>query len=152
MTLVRKINGEWQPLAGTVTLTRMVSTFTAHYEDGRPDEELPCTPYPVDTAPMDTGKIEQLFAEGVWGDAEKALYGLVQAEPFAPPKGKQIAGAPRYVGKKAGRVAEEYDVEDAPPPPAPPSAEEKLARAGLTTDELDGLIAASLKRQAEDRG
>lgn len=149
MTLVRKIDGEWQPLAGIVTLTRMVSTFTARYEDGRPDEELPCTPYPVDTAPMDAGKIEQFVADGVWTQTDLDLWGLVQAESFTVPEGKQIVGAPRYVGKKAGRVVEEYDVEDVPPPPEPPTAEQKLALANLTTAEFDALILASLKRQAE---
>lgn len=139
MILVRKIAGAWQPLAGTVTLTRMVTTFTARFEDGR-SEERECDPYPVETAPLAAGKIAALVADGVWGEAELAAYGLKIAEPFVVPDGKRRLAVPRYA-EENGVVLEVYEVEDRPPPPPEPTPADKLAALGLTKDELRALLA-----------
>ena len=138
MILVHKIDGAWQPLTGTVVLTRMVDTFTARFADGR-EEARDCDPYPVETAPLAAGRIVALVAEGVWGTEELAAYGLKVAEPFVAPEGKQRAGASLYVEKK-GTVVEVYDVEDIPPPPPEPTAADKLAALGLTKDDLRALL------------
>lgn len=138
MILVRKIDEAWQPLAGTVVLTRMATSFVARFEDGR-EEERPCDPYPVETAPLSAERIAALVAEGVWGEAELAAYGLKVAEPFVAPEGKQRAGASLYVESK-GVVHETYDLEDIPPPPPEPTAAEKLASIGLSKADLRALL------------
>lgn len=153
MTLVRKVEGEWTPVAGVVDLQRTVATcaIVRHYADGRqePGGEEACEPYTV-TEQVNTGKVAALVRDCVWGAEDLAAYGLKVAEPFIPPEGKEAVGAPRYV-EADGAVREEFDVEDIPPPPKPPTAEERVAAAfaGLTVDEVDQVIAASLARQAE---
>jgi hypothetical protein len=88
---------------------------------------------------LDRGKVEALVRDGVWGEADLLPYGLKVAEPFVPPEGKQIAGEASYVEDK-GVVSEVHEVEDIPPPPLPPTREEKVARLladyGLTLDDL----------------
>lgn len=86
-------------------------------EDGKPFTGTPN---------LDVGKIRQLVDEGVWTEADLAVHGLRAAEPFAVPEGKIAVGEPRYV-EKDGKVSEERDIEDAPPPPPEPTKAERLA-------------------------
>jgi hypothetical protein len=146
MTVVRKVDGGWVVLDGIVTLVEMATTATMHFRGSRPDEIVSVEPYPVETAPMDAGKIAQFFAEGVWGDDEKARYGLALAVPFLVPDGKRPAGDMTIV-EVEGVPHEHYAVEDVPPPAPPPKPEEKVAAAGLTEAEFDELVAKSLARQ-----
>ncbi len=75
-----------------------------------------------------------------WSDAELWAAGLAKPRAFEAPEGKRTTGAPRYeLGD--GFVATVFDVEDIPPPPPPLTAEQKLAAAGLTREELRELIA-----------
>src|SRR5690606_32873369 len=112
----------------------------------RPDEEVACDPYEVETGELSATKIEALLASGVWGDEEKLAYGIDLAEPFAVPEGKVRVGEPSYA-EVDGVVTETYEVEDAPPPPPPPTPEQKLALAGLTAEEFDAMVSASIARQ-----
>lgn len=137
MTLVRKIDGGWQPVRGVVTLERLISTRTVHYADGRNEEEA-CEPYPVPFQ-LDLGKVERLVHDGTWGEEELAAYGLARPAPFSVPEGKQRVGEPSFV-EIDGAVAEVYAVEDLPPPPPPPTPAEKLASAGLTVEDLRALL------------
>lgn len=123
MTLVRKIDGVWEAVTGVVSL-------------GEGDEAVT----------LDMAKVESLVSRGQWNADSIAPYGLKIAEPFVVPEGKQRVGSARFV-EVNGVVSEEYDVEDLPPPPPPPSPEEKLAAAGLTQEEFDALVAASIARQ-----
>lgn len=136
-TLVRKVDGAWEAVRGTITLTRMASTRAVTYQDGRTEEEA-CEPYPVPVV-LDLNRVRQFLADGTWTEADIAPFGLVEAEPFEVPEGKQAIGAPSYV-EADGVVCEVYELEDLPPPPAPPTAEERLAAAGLTVDELRALL------------
>jgi hypothetical protein len=86
---------------------------------------------------LDPSKIAQYLDDGIWTADDLAAHGLAAAEPFAVPDGKVKVGAPRYVQDKDGAWREEYDVEDAPPPPVPVSVTPRQARlaieaAGLT--------------------
>lgn len=147
MTLVKNISGVWQPLSGIVTLERLVATRVVTYHDGRTLEE-DCPPYFVSEM-LDISKVTRLLAGGVWGSEELHQYGLVIVEPFIIPEGKQIIGD-RVFTENNGTVSETYEVADLPvaPPAIPLTPEEKMANAGFTPDELDGLIAASIARQA----
>lgn len=140
MTLVRKIDGEWQPQSGVVTIEKMIDTRTIHYADGRTEEEQ-CEPYPVPFV-LNMAKVEELLASEVWTDDDLAPYGLQVAVPFEVPEGKQVVGQASYV-EDDGIVSEVFDVEDIPPPPPPPTAEERLAAAGLTVEDLRALLAES---------
>lgn len=144
MTIVRKIDGAWQPVAGVVTLARMVASRVVIYHDGRREEEA-CEPYPV-AEEIDIGKAERLLADGVWSDADLAAYGLRAALPFAVPDGQRVIGEPAYVESK-GAVREVFEVEDIPPPPPAPTPVEKLAVAGLTVEDFDVLFADALARR-----
>ena len=138
MTIVRKIDGAWQPVAGVVTLARMVASRVVIYHDGRREEEA-CEPYPV-AEDIDIGKAERLLADGVWSDYDLGAYGLRAALPFAVPDGQRVVGEPAYIESK-GAVREVFEVEDIPPPPPPPTPADRLAAAGLTVDELRALLA-----------
>ena len=148
MTLVRKTAEGWEVLRGRITLTQMVDTAAITYRDGR-CERVKVESYPVDTAPLDAGKVERLLAEGVWGDAEKQAFGIAIAEPFVVPEGKRRVGDLSIV-EVDGVPAENFEVEDLPPPPPPPTPAQKLAEAGLTQEELDQVIAESIARQKGD--
>lgn len=138
MTIVRNVEGKWEAVRGVVTLSRLVATRSVTYQDGRTEEE-PCAPYPVPFT-LDMGRVARLLAEGTWTAADLAPYGLVEAQPFVVPEGKQIAGASSYV-EADGVVSEVFEVEDMPPPPAEPTPAEKLANAGLSVAELRALLA-----------
>ncbi|MEX0628228.1 MAG: hypothetical protein WD230_06295, partial [Cucumibacter sp.] len=117
-----------------------------HYHDGRPDvtEPIEVEPYPV--------QIKVPFGVAlVWADAELAAHGLFAVEDFVPPEGKRRTGAASY-RRDRGRVIEEYQVEDIPPPPPEPSDAEKFERLaaefGLTGDKLAAEIAARVPKAA----
>lgn len=137
MTLVKQLDGEWRPLGGVQALTRMVDTCVVTYHDGR-QQQLPCDPYPIEEN-VDLGKVEQLLADGVWGDVELQPYGLRLAGYQGLPQGKQRVGEPRYIERK-GEIVEEWDLEDIPPPPPEPTPAEKLASLGLSVDDLKALL------------
>lgn len=139
MTLVQKAEGGWEVLSGIVTLTEMATTATLHFRGERADETVTVEPYAVQTAPMDTRKIEQLIADGVWGADERGRYGIEVALPFAVPKGKRIVGTISVIDVK-GAPVEHYEVEDIPPAPPEPSRSEKFEQMaetfGLSADDL----------------
>lgn len=137
MTLVRKLDGAWVAARGVLELAKLVDTREVHYADGRVEQET-CEPYPVPFV-IDTAKVAAFVAEGTWSAEDLAEYGMIQAQPFEAPAGKQITGEPRYVEAKDA-VSEVYDVEDIPPPTDRTPAE-KLAAAGLTVEDLRALLA-----------
>ena len=122
MILVRNIDGEWRLWAGA-TLAKTYTTANLHYNDGR-IVEIEVDPYRAEE-PIDAGRVGALLAEGIWTEADLERYGLRMAEPFAVPEGKITVGEARYVEKK-GKVYEQFDLQDAPPPPPEPSRQEKL--------------------------
>ena len=65
---------------------------------------------------------------------------LLELVPATIPDGKQASGAATYK-LNGDLVREVIPVEDIPPPPAPLTATEKLAAAGLAVDELKQLLA-----------
>ena len=115
MILVRKIDGAWQRLAGTIALTSQATTYVARFQDGR-EEVRDCDPYPVETAPVDAAKVEQLVNEGVWGEDELTRYGLVAVERFAPPEGKRVTG--EALCRAQGKVWRSMTWRTSPPAPA----------------------------------
>lgn len=77
--------------------------------------------------------------EQLWTDQELTAVGLAKPVRFETPEGKVTTGAVRYVLNE-GVVCEEYDVENAPPPPVPNSISDRqffqaLALAGEITQE-----------------
>lgn len=140
MTLVKQIEGEWRPLAGVQTLSRMVDTCAVSYHDGR-TAELPCDPYPVEEV-LDMSKVGALVQEGLWDASALEPYGLRVAGFQGLPAGKQRVGEPRYV-ERGDEVVEEWDLEDIPPPPPEPTPSEKLAALGLSIDDLRSLLGAA---------
>lgn len=84
-------------------------------------------------------------------DEELADRKLYRVQPFAIPDGKQKVGVATY-RRVNGKIVEEYDVEDIPPPAPDPTPEEKLANAGLSEAEFDDLISKSLARQTGKKG
>ena len=80
--------------------------------------------------------LARLASEG--RTAELAALGLSVAVDAAVPAGKVRVGEPtmRKVDGVATRV---WTLEDAPPPPPDPTPAEKLARAGLSLDDLKAL-------------
>lgn len=139
MTIVHQIDGTWAPIDGVQTLMRMVATCTVTYHDGR-QLEVACEPYPV-AETLDLGKVEQLIADGLWGDADLAPYALRVAGSQAVPAGKQRVGEPRYV-ERGEEVIKEWELEDVAPPPPEPTPAEKLAALGLSVEDLKSLIGA----------
>jgi hypothetical protein len=146
MTIVAKYDGVLTPLVGVVQIQKMVTTRLAVYADGRQVEEE-CAAYPV-TDTVDVARVETLLDDGTWTEADLAPYGLKVAVPFTVPQGKRIIGSPSYI-EDGDAIREVYDTEDVPPPPPPPTAEEKLLSAGLTPEEFDAMVAASIARRAK---
>lgn len=140
MTIVHQIDGAWAPIHGVQTLTRMVATCTVTYHDGR-RLEVACEPYPV-AETLDIGKVEQLIAEGHWGDDDLAPYGLRTARAEEVPEGQQRVGSPSYV-ERDGEIFERWETEKIPSPQADPTAAERLAALGLSVDDLKQLLGAA---------
>lgn len=65
-----------------------------------------------------------LNIEQMWNDEELASAGLAKPASFTAPEGKVRTGDVRYVLVE-GAVREEYDIEDAPPAPVPPSISDR---------------------------
>ncbi len=90
---------------------------------------------------LDLLKVREAVSLGLWDEKELSDRGLVLCEPFAAPEGKVATGEPRYIETKEGQWVEEYDVADAPPPPLPPTREEKFFQStGFTIEELKQLL------------
>ena len=121
--LVRNVDGVWQEWHGSSTVVQMVSVYTAVYGDGR-QVETPCDPYPVEIQ-MNGDSLVGFHDQGIWSLEEVEAVGGKIAVPFKLPEGKLTVGPPSYV-ETDGVVQQSYDVEDIPPPPAPPTAEEKV--------------------------
>ncbi|MBZ9882949.1 hypothetical protein LB535_11355 [Mesorhizobium sp. CA10] len=135
--LVRKINDVWQEWHASSIVTQMVGTYTAIYGDGR-QVETRCDPYPVEIQ-MNGDSLRCFYDQGLWTIDEVEAVGGRIAVPFEAPEGKQVVGAPSYV-ETDGVIQQVYEVEDTPPPPEPPTAEEKvgamLASYDLSISEL----------------
>lgn len=137
MTLVRKIDGAWQVFDGVnEPMARMTDKATIHYADGR-SEEVTVAPYETKDL-LTASAVENLIASVIWQAADIAPFGLHVAAPFAVPEGKRTVGALRIV-EVDGEPAEDYDLEDIPPPPVLTPAE-KLAQANLSVAELRELL------------
>lgn len=139
--LVRKIDNVWQEWHGSSIVTQMVSTYTAVYGDGR-QVETPCDPYPVEIQ-MNGDSLLGFYDQGIWTLEEVEAVGGKIAVPFDVPEGKQTVGAASYE-ETDGIVNQLYQVEDIPPPPEPPTAEEKvgamLAGYDLSLSELKSVL------------
>ncbi|MBZ9736110.1 hypothetical protein LB534_21530 [Mesorhizobium sp. CA18] len=143
--LVRKINDVWQEWHASSIVTQMVGTYTAIYGDGR-QVETPCDPYPVEIQ-MNGDSLRGFYDQGLWTIDEVEAVGGRIAVPFVVPEGKQVVGAPSYV--ETGEVIQQvYQVEDTPPPPEPPTAEEKvgtmLANFDVSISELKSVLGLGL--------
>ena len=121
--LVRKVDDVWVEWHDSFTVTQTVSVYTAVYGDGR-QVETPCEPYPVEIH-ANGDSLRNLFDQGIWSLEEVEAVGGKIAVPFEAPEGKQTVGAPSYA-ETDGVVHQSYEVEDIPPAPEPPTAEEKV--------------------------
>ncbi|CDX39904.1 hypothetical protein MPLSOD_40242 [Mesorhizobium sp. SOD10] len=139
--LVRKTDGIWGEWHGSLVVQQVVGSYTAVYGDGR-QIETPCDPYPIDVQ-MNGDNIRGLYDSGIWSVAEIEAVGGRIALPFEVPEGKQAVGSPTYV-EIDGVVQQVYDIEDIPPPPEPPRAEEKagamLANFDISISELKSAL------------
>ena len=139
--LVRNVDGVWQEWHGSSTVIQMVSVYTAVYGDGR-QVETPCDPYPVEIQ-MNGDSLVGFHDQGIWSLEEVEAVGGKIAVPFEVPEGKQPAGAPTYM-ETDGVVQQVFEVEDIPPPPTPPIAEEKvnalLAPYDLSLSDLKSVL------------
>lgn len=130
---------------GLVSRLETGAVRKTHYHDDRPDTEelIEVAPYPVQI------KVS-LAVAAAWGDAERAGHGLYAVEDFVAPEGKRAVGSASYRRVK-GKVVEEFDVEDLPPPPPEKTDEEKFERLasefGLTGDKLAELVAARAPKE-----
>jgi hypothetical protein len=139
--LVRKINDVWQEWQGSSIVTQMVGTYTAVYGDGR-QVETPCDPYPVEIQ-MNGDSLRGFYDQGIWTLEEVEAVGGRIAVPFEVPEGKQAVGSPSYV-ETEGVVRQVYQVEDIPPPPELPTAEDRvgamLAGYDISLSELRSVL------------
>lgn len=121
--LVLKIGDVWQQWHGDQAVQQMLSSYTAVYGDGR-QVDTPCDPYLVEKH-LDGDRVLSFYEEGIWSLEEVEALGAKIAVPFELPEGKQAVGAPTYE-EAGGVVSQVYQVEDIPPRPEPPTAEEKV--------------------------
>lgn len=139
--LVLKVGDAWQEWHGDHAVQQMLSSFTAVYGDGR-QVDTPCDPYPVEKH-LDGDRVVSLYDQGIWSLEEIEALGAKIAVPFELPEGKQIAGAPSYE-ESNGVVQQVFQVEDIPPAPVPPTAEEKvnsmLSGYDLSVSELKSVL------------
>jgi hypothetical protein len=139
--LVRKTDGIWGEWHGSLVVQQVVGSYTAIYGDGR-QIETPCDPYPIDVQ-MNGDNIRGLYDQGIWSVAEIEAVGGRIALPFEVPEGKQAVGAPSYV-EADGLIQQVFEVEDIPPAPEPPTADEKvgamLAGYGVSIGELKSVL------------
>jgi len=122
--LVRKTDGIWDEWHGSLVVQQMVNSYTAVYGDGRQIETM-CDPYPIDVQ-MNGHNIRGLYDQGIWSLTEVEAVGGKIAKPFDVPAAKQTVGSPTYV-EIDGVVQQAYEIEDIPPSPEPPTAEEKVS-------------------------
>lgn len=135
--ILMKIDGVWTRMTGDCDVARMVDERICLYHDGRRETEK-CDPYPVADR-LNMEKVDGAIRDGIWTDEDLGVYNLIYVEqPVAPEGQRFVEGAPMgFVEGKDGRVTVVIDVEDIPPPPAPPTLEEKLQVSfGMTKAEL----------------
>ncbi|MEZ2329971.1 hypothetical protein AB6802_09620 [Mesorhizobium sp. RCC_202] len=139
--LVRRINDVWQEWHGSSIVTQMVSSYTAVYGDGR-QVETPCDPYPVEIQ-MNGDSLRGFYDQGIWTLEEVEAAGGKIAVPFEVPEGNQTVGAPSYV-ETDDVIQQTFELENIPPPPEPPTAEDKvgsmLASFDLSVSELKSVL------------
>ena len=144
--LVERDGYGWKEFSGPPrNLERIHDTANLHCADGRV-EEIDVEPYPVSML-VDPRVLLRLVRDGAWTKADLAPLGLDIAAPFVTPEGKTRIGEAHYE-EENGAVFQRYAVEDLPPPPAPPTIEDKLVAAGLTVAEMEQLIAGTLESLA----
>jgi hypothetical protein len=96
------------------------------------------------SAELDPAKIAAYVEQGIWTADDLATHGLAAAERFVVPEGKVVVGSPRYV-EQDGVWREEYDVEDAPPPPVPQSVTPRQARLAIEAAGLTAQVEAAVE-------
>lgn len=122
--LVYKDGANWVEWHGEVSAERTMTTYNAQYADGRV-VEMPCDPYPVPVN-LNGDRIKSLYDQGIWSLEEIEAVGGRIAVPFTVPEGKQTVGNPTYA-EQGGDILQQFAVEDIPPPPTPPTPQEKVA-------------------------
>ena len=137
MILVHEIEpGRFTRFPSGEPLFRQAATETVivRREDGsETQEDRACDPYPVEVRPAEIAL--------AWTKDEREAAGLFEVEPFVAPDGKEKTGEPHYRREK-GRVIEEYDLRDQPPPPSDAQKLESFAVGiGLSGNRLAELIA-----------
>jgi hypothetical protein len=139
--LVRKIDDVWQEWHGSSIVTQMVSSYIAVYGDGR-QVETACDPYPVEIQ-MNGDSLRRFYDQGIWTLREVEAVGGKIAVPSVVPEGKQVVGAPSYV-ETAGVIQQSYEMQDIPPPPDPPTPEDRvgtmLAGYDISISELKSVL------------
>lgn len=96
---------------------------------------------------MNGDNLRGFYDQGMWTLEEVQAVGGRIAVPFEIPEGKRAIGSPSYV-ETDGVVRQVYQVEDIPPPPEPPTAEEKvgamLAGYDLSVRDLKSVLGLSI--------
>lgn len=144
MTIVHEIepgNFVRFPSGHKVFRQSTTETVIVRREDGsETQQDRECEPYPVEVRPAEIAL--------AWSREDREAAGLFEVAPLDVPEGKERMGEPRYRRDK-GRVVEEYDLRDAPPPPTDAQKLENLAaEIGLTGDRLAELIAEKIAGRA----
>lgn len=136
--LVRNESGVWQRWLYNATVQRTWTTANCAYADGR-TEEIEVPPY---TAPQvfNGSQLQSFYDNGSWTLGEIEAVGGKIAVPFGVPEGYQVTSGERFEEDENGLVRQVFDVEEIPPPPEPPTADEKfdmfLAQIGMTKQEF----------------
>lgn len=142
MKLVHEIEpGVFSPFPSGHPLFRQAATETliVRREDGSETQvDRDCEPYPVEVRPVEIAL--------AWPTAEREAAGLFEVDSFLAPEGRRAVGAPRYARVK-GKVVEEYDLEDLPPPPSDAQKFDSFAAEfGMSGDRLAEIIADKIAR------
>lgn len=139
-------DGSYHEWHDNVLTSQTISTYTAVYADGR-SVEVPCDPYPVPVQIVGDN-IRGFYDQGIWTLEEIEAFGGKIAVPFAAPDGFRSTGSPFYtVDAETGVVSQQYAIEEIPPPPEPPTAEQKVADMlggyGISLEELKAVLGLS---------
>lgn len=110
MTLVKLVEGNWQPISGVQELNGVI---------------------------VDVAKIETLLSEGIWSLEELEKLGIKLVKENTIPDGMRVKGEPTYITRD-GEVITQREYEEIPV--VEPTLEEKLARTGLTKEDFKLLV------------